>query len=180
MICFLLLLLLLVVCFHIVLVSYFLLFVLVLVSLKSSVHVLHFISLGNTDSWNAKQWNDGKNGRKFQHKRKKKICKINNKIKKKEVGPWEQSLFSGPCPLLKSLVTCFCVRKCVSTKKKAPALHTLQFLSGKAALGRLSLPQHAPKVQRELHQESWGSVRFWVGKSELWVKVFHSFWELEV
>lgn len=36
----------------------------------------------------------------------------------KEVGPWEQSLFFGPRPLLKSLVTCFCARKCVFPQKK--------------------------------------------------------------
>ncbi len=60
--------------------------------------------------------------------------KKSNKQKKQEVGPWKQSLFLCPHPLFKSLITCFCARKCAFPQKKAPALHTLQFLSGKAAL----------------------------------------------
>lgn len=99
MLCFLLLLLLLVVCFLIVVVSYFLLFV----SLEFCP-CAPFVSPGNTESWNAKQRNDGKNVIEFQHKQK-------TKQKTQEVGPWKQSLSFSPRPLVKSLVTCFCARK---------------------------------------------------------------------
>lgn len=64
------------------------------------------------------------------------------------------------------------VRASVRFHKKRHLRFThFSFFPEKQHCWRLSLLWHAPKVQRELREESRGSIRFWVGTRELWVKV---------